>query len=173
MMNKIKIICLYGPESTGKSTLARRLAEIYKTKFVPEVAKEIITSNNFSMGDIIRIGYEQIKRVKEKIQTANKVLFCDTDLITTQIYSRRYLGVVPPILYKLEREISYDQYLLFDIDVPWVSDGLRDLKNERIEMLHIFQSELDKRKISYEWIQDTYEEREKKIIKIIDSILML
>ncbi|MBI3481387.1 MAG: AAA family ATPase, partial [Bacteroidetes bacterium] len=45
----MKLICFYGPESTGKSTMAKRLAEFYKTGFVPEVAREMITSNDFTM----------------------------------------------------------------------------------------------------------------------------
>ncbi len=171
MMNGKYLFCFYGPESTGKTTLAKRLAGIYKTEFVPEVAKEIIKSNNFSVEDIIKIGHAQTNRVKEKLKTASKILFCDTDLITTQIYSRHYLGVVPPVLFELEKEIQYDQYFLFDIDVPWIGDGLRDLGNRREEMLAVFKSELDKRNISYEWVRGTFDEREAKIISAVNLIL--
>jgi HTH-type transcriptional repressor of NAD biosynthesis genes len=169
--NEVKLVCFYGPESTGKSTMAKRLSQIYHTEFVPEVAKEFITSNDFTIEDIVKIGHAQTNRVKEKIITANKILFCDTDLITTQIYSWHYLGVVPPILLELEQEIQYDHYFLFDIDVAWVNDGLRDLGDKRLEMLSLFQSELDKRRISYQWIRGSYEEREKKLIWEIDTLL--
>src|SRR4051812_48110936 len=94
----IKLICFYGPESTGKSTMAKHFAQLYNTEFVPEVARELITSNDFTIDDIIRIGHAQTERIKEKLKTSNKFLFCDTDLITTQIYSKKYLGVVPEVL---------------------------------------------------------------------------
>src|SRR6516165_2870543 len=113
MKPKTILICFYGPESTGKSTMAKHFAELYDTEFVPEVAREIISSNDFSIDDIIRIGHAQTERVKEKLKTADKFLFCDTDLITTQIYSKKYLGVIPEILFKLENEIQYDKYFLF------------------------------------------------------------
>lgn len=173
MHNTIKLICLYGPESTGKSVMAKKLAEHYKTVFVPEVARELIISNTFNREDIINIGRTQTERVFQKARKANKVLFCDTDLITTQIYSRHYLKVVPPILYELEKMIQYDLYFLFDIDVPWVSDGLRDLgaMQERQAMYTTFKNELDRRKISYIKVWGSWEKREQIIVDSINSIL--
>jgi HTH-type transcriptional repressor of NAD biosynthesis genes len=167
----VRKVCFYGPESTGKSFLAERLADIYQTEFVPEVAKEIITSNNFTVDDIIRIGHEQTARVKEKSRTANKILFCDTDLITTQIYCRHYLGVVPDVLLELEREIQYDRYFLFDTDVPWVSDGMRDLGDRRKEMYEVFRQELVTRDIAYTVVSGSYAEREKLVRTEVNKML--
>ncbi|MBS1491662.1 MAG: ATP-binding protein [Bacteroidetes bacterium] len=168
---KVVLICFYGPESTGKSTMAKRMAEIYRTEFVPEVSRELISSNDFSVDDVIRIGKAQTQRIKEKIKTANRILFCDTDLITTQIYSRQYLDVVPEILYELEKQIRYDKYFLFDIDVPWVDDGLRDLGNKRNEMMKIFEDELTKRSIQPIKVSGSWSERERIIRKEIDALL--
>lgn len=170
MKPETKIICFYGPESTGKSTMAKHFAGIYKTEFVPEVARELITSNDFTIDDIIRIGHAQTERVKEKLKAADQFLFCDTDLITTQIYSRKYLGDVPKILLDLEKEIHYDHYFLFDIDVPWVADGLRDLNNQRAEMMKVFEMELEKRGIQFIKVKGSWEEREKIIKREIEKI---
>jgi len=153
--------------------MAKLLAEAYDTAFVPEVAKEIITSNNFSVDDIIAIGHAQTERVKEKLKTANKILFCDTDLITTEIYSKKYLGHVPDVLFELEEEIQYDLYFLFDIDVPWVDDGLRDLGNQREEMMRIFREELTKRNIPFIGVKGNWFQREKIIRREIDKLLKL
>lgn len=155
--------CFYGPESTGKSTMAKNLAAHYKTEYVPEVAKEFITSNNFTAEDIIRIGEAQNRRVLEKLKSTNRVLFCDTDLITTAIYSRQYLGVVPPVIAELEKRIRYDQYFFFDIDVPWVADGLRDLGDRREEMRDIFWNELKVRGIKPILLKGDYRKREQAI----------
>jgi len=167
----VKKICFYGPESTGKSTIAKQLAEIYDTEFVPEVAKEIISSNDFTVDDIIQIGHAQTGRVKEKSKTANKILFCDTDLITTEIYSKKYLGGVPEVLLELEKEIHYDLYFLFDIDVPWVADGLRDLEHQREVMLKIFEEELIKRNIPFIRVKGNWAERQGIIKREIDQLL--
>jgi HTH-type transcriptional repressor of NAD biosynthesis genes len=171
MLTDIKLVCFYGPESTGKSTMAKRMAEIYNTEFVPEVAREIITSNSFTVDDIIRIGHAQIDRIKTKRKTANKILFCDTDLITTQIYSRHYLKIVPKILFELEKQVHYDRYFLFDIDVPWVDDGLRDLGEQRLAMMNVFKGELEERKISFIPVKGNWNEREAIVKREIDSVL--
>ena len=172
-MEAIKKICFYGPESTGKSTMARHMAEIYKTEFVPEVSREIVSSNNFTDEDIIKIGHAQTERTLEKTKTANKILFCDTDLITTQIYCRHYLKNIPPILFELEKQIKYDLYFLFEPDVPWVADGLRDIgdREKRIEMFGVFKGELDKRSISYISVTGSWEERAEIIKKEVDKLL--
>lgn len=167
----VKKVCFYGAESTGKSTMVKRMAEIYQTEFVPEVAREIISSNDFTVDDIIRIGHAQTQRVKDKLKTANKILFCDTDLITTQIYSRQYLHEVPEILITLEKEISYDLYFLFDVDVPWVADGLRDLGTQRQVMAKIFEEELSIRKIHAIPVKGSWQEREEIVKKVIDILL--
>lgn len=169
-MEAVKIVCFYGPESTGKSTMAKRMAERYKTEFVPEVSRELITSNSFTLDDIVKIGHAQTERVFQKLKTANKILFCDSDLITTQIYSRHYLHEVPPVLYELERKITYDQYFLFDIDVPWVADGLRDFGNQRKYMHEIFRSELTQRGISYTPVHGSWTERENIIEDTVNRL---
>jgi HTH-type transcriptional regulator, transcriptional repressor of NAD biosynthesis genes len=169
-MSLVKKICFYGPESTGKSVMARHLAGVYNTDYVPEVAREIINSNNFTLDDIIKIGYAQTERVMEKTKTANRILFCDTDLITTQIYCKHYLGLVPPILYELEKQIIYDQYFLFDIDVPWVADGMRDLGNNRQDMSNLFKHELEIRNIAYIIVAGNYHEREHIVRMELDKM---
>jgi HTH-type transcriptional repressor of NAD biosynthesis genes len=168
----VKKICFFGPESTGKSTMAEKMALHYHTTFVPEVARELITSNDITVDDIIKIGIVQTERVKEKTNIANKLVFCDTDLITTKIYSQHYLNEVPQILNDLENEVSYDLYFLLDIDVEWVADHLRDFGDKRLEMFNLFKDELEKRGIDYIQISGNYKEREEKIKKIIDSILL-
>lgn len=161
----VKKICFYGAESTGKSTMAQRMALYYNTEFVPEVAREMINSNNFTVSDIEKIGIAHAERIAEKVKIANKLLFCDTDAITTQVYSQHYLHKVPEILFELEAQIKYDQYFFFDIDVPWVADGLRDLGNRREAMSNQFKSALEKRGIPFIMVRGTWEERF-EIIKV-------
>ncbi len=167
----VKKVCFYGPESTGKSVMATRMAEEYDTVAVPEVAREMILSNDFSVADIIRIGNAQTQRVLELETKANRILICDTDLITTEIYSQQYLKQIPNELFELERKIQYDRYLLFDIDVPWVADGLRDLSNQRGEMFAIFRTELEKRSIPYVLVNGDWESRVRIVRRVIDELL--
>ncbi len=173
MIDQLKLVCFYGPESTGKSGMAKRLAEKYNTVFVPEVSRELIEGNTFNREDIIAIGREQTARVFRQAKRANRILFCDTDVITTQIYSREYLKVVPPVLYEFEKMIQYDLYFLFDVDVPWVSDGVRDLGSEanRKRMYQTFKDELDRRQIDYIHVHGSWAEREEIIVKKVEELL--
>jgi HTH-type transcriptional regulator, transcriptional repressor of NAD biosynthesis genes len=167
----VKKICFYGAESTGKSTMAEKMAKRYNTIFVPEVAREMITTNDFTLDDIARIGVAHHERILERIKDANKILFCDTDAITTRIYSYHYLKAIPTVLEDLDVQMTYDKYFLFDIDVPWVADGLRDLGHEREKMHALFLNELQKRKINYTLVCGDWEQREKIITDEIDRLL--
>ncbi|MEI9917191.1 MAG: AAA family ATPase [Bacteroidota bacterium] len=168
----IKRVCFYGPESTGKSTVAIRMAKHYNTISVPEVAREMLITNDFTIDDIIRIGKAQTERVLEYTKLANKLLFCDTDVIVTQIYSRHYLGVVPDILFELEKQVAYEKYFFFDIDVPWVEDGLRDLGHQRERMREIFLNELLRRNITPTIVRGSFEEREEIITHTVDNFFV-
>ncbi|GAB3945710.1 nicotinamide-nucleotide adenylyltransferase [Spirosoma harenae] len=167
----VKKICLYGPESTGKTTLAQQLATEYQTAYVPEMARDLITSTEFTPEDFIRIGQAQTKAVQEAIQQANRILFCDTDVITTQIYAQLYLAEIPPILYELEHQVHYDKYILLNIDVPWIADNLRDQGHRREEMFGRFQAELDSRKLPYQLVSGSYSERFSMIRQVVDKLL--
>ncbi len=89
-------VCLYGPESVGKTTMARQLADHYQTVYVPEVARDLITSNELTSDDYARIAVAQTAAVAQAIPLANRVLICDTDLITTQLYATIYGVTHPP-----------------------------------------------------------------------------
>jgi HTH-type transcriptional regulator, transcriptional repressor of NAD biosynthesis genes len=167
----VKKICFYGPESTGKSSMTLRMAEKYNTTLVPEVAREMLITNNFSEADIIRIGEAHHERIQQKIKEANKFLMCDTDAITTQLYAHYYLGVVPEVLFALEKQTHHDHYFLFDIDVPWIDDGLRDLGHLRKEMFTLFKNALHERNIPYTRVYGSWDEREQIVIRVLDSFL--
>ena len=166
-------VCFYGPESTGKTTMARSMAEKFNTVFVPEVAREIIDSNDFTLDDVIRIGQAQLQRVESMTTSANKLLICDTDLITTRIYAQYYLGKFPEQLTELERLEQFDAYLLFDVDVPWVADGLRDLNapEKRKAMFNLFKDALEQKNIAYHLIQGNYEERSRQVESLLSQFI--
>lgn len=167
----LKKICFYGPESTGKTTLTIKMARHYHTTYVPEAARDLLTSNEFSAADIIAIGRLQHQYIQERSNIANRLLFCDTDAITTQIYSRLYLNHVPQEIYELEKSTRYDLYLLLDIDTPWTADPLRDQGHRRKEMLQLFEQELQQRQLPYQKISGSYLKREMQIKAIIDQLL--
>ena len=165
----VKKVCIYGPESTGKTTLAKDLAQYFNTEFAHEVARDLLTDNNVTIADILRIAHAQAALVQQKTLTANKVLFCDTDVITTQIYCQLYLNQIPSELIDLEAKTHYDLYVLLDIDVPWVADPLRDFGDKRVDMYALFKAELDKRGIPYLSVSGNWAERKNKVIEAVNQ----
>jgi nicotinamide riboside kinase len=67
--------------------------------------------------------------------------------------------------------LNHHYYLLFDIDVPWVADGLRDLGHQRKEMFNVFEQELIQRKIPYQLLRGDFQQREAILKNFIDGLL--
>jgi HTH-type transcriptional regulator, transcriptional repressor of NAD biosynthesis genes len=147
------------------------MAAHYKTEYVPEAARDILQDNHITEKEIIAIAQLQDRYIQEKLVTANNLLFCDTDAITTAIYSQHYLGRTPELIGELEKKTSYDHYFFLDIDVPWIADILRDLPDRRREMMEKFEYELVKRKIAYTIVRGNYHELEEHVISYIDEMM--
>ena len=176
-INIIKIV-LFGPESTGKTTLSRQLARHYNTVWAPEYAREYLQKkwNNerktCTKEDLIPIAIGQMKLENKLAKKADKVLICDTDLLETKVYSEEYYGgFVAPELDKAANENKYDLYLLTYIDTPWEEDDLRDRPELRMEMFNAFEHALKKYHRPYILLQGNKETRLKTAIAAIDTLI--
>ncbi len=175
--NVVKVV-LFGPESTGKTTLSEQLARYYNTVWVPEYAREYLQYkwNNYRKtcenSDLLPIAIGQMKLENKLVKKADKVLICDTDLLETKVYSEEYYGgFVNPILDKAAVENTYDLYLLTYIDTPWEADDLRDKPDLRLEMFNAFENTLKKYNRPYILIKGNKKTRLKTATKEIDKIL--
>jgi len=155
----VKRVCVFGPESTGKSTLTVQLAEHFNTTFVPETARALLGERHVVYEDIAAIIKAQASAVLEQSAEARCLLFCDTDLLTTRIYSEHYFGRMPPVPDWVEAVHVYDLYLFCDIDTPWIADPQRDLGDRRTEFRDKFLEALVATNIPYTIICGSWEER--------------
>jgi HTH-type transcriptional repressor of NAD biosynthesis genes len=156
-----KRVCVFGPESTGKSTLAERLARAFQTVAVPEYARLLIEAHEgeVTLADIPRIARGQMAAEDALVRRANQVLICDTDLITTTLWSDRLFGECPAWIREEAGRRVYDLYLLCDVDVPWVNDIVRYLPEERHTFYARCRRELEARGRCYVAIRGGWEER--------------
>ena len=177
-INIVKIV-LFGPESTGKTTISQQLARHYNTVWVPEYAREYLQNkwNNHRATceniDIIPIAMGQMNLENELAKKADKILICDTDLLETKVYSQEYYGgFVDPQLDEAANNNEYDLYLLTYIDTPWEADDLRDRPELRLEMFQAFENALKSHGKKYIILKGGRKKRFNKAIKAIDKILM-
>ena len=175
--NIVRVV-LFGPESTGKTTLSRHLARHYNTVWVREYAREYLQEkwNNerktFENSDLLPIAIGQIKLENELAKKADRVLICDTDLLETKVYSEKfYGGFVNPDLEEAAIANQYDLYLLTYIDTPWEKDDLRDRPQQRLEMFNAFENALIKYNRPYVLLKGDKKTRLETAVKAIDEIL--
>jgi HTH-type transcriptional regulator, transcriptional repressor of NAD biosynthesis genes len=126
-------VVLLGAESTGKSTLAQRLAREFGSVSVPEYGREYWNMNHDQNGtlskeQLVELAQTHRQREDEAILEANRLLFVDTDARTTRQYSRWYYrGAVHSDLDRMASECAqrYRLVVLCDDDIHYVEDGSR------------------------------------------------
>lgn len=173
----IKVV-LYGPESTGKTTLAKQLAAHYNTLWVPEFMREYLQEKWNSekklvtKEDLIPIAKGQLKLEEQASQQIENLLICDTNLLELKVYSEYYYnGFCPSEIKEEATKNNYSIYLLTYIDTPWEADDLRDRPENREEMFRIFEAELKEQSFPYQVLKGNQKERFENAIKIIDELL--
>ena len=151
----IKVV-LFGPESTGKTTLSRQLAAHYNTLWAPEFLREFAQNKwdneqkACEPSDIIHIAQGQMRLENEASQRANQILICDTDLLETKVYAEAYFeNFALPELNHAIASNHYDLYCLTYIDTPWEADDLRDRPELRAHMFTQFEKALIKHNKNY------------------------
>lgn len=170
-------IALFGPESTGKTTLAQQLADHFQTNWAPEFAREYLEEKLEKTGltcepeDLIPIAIGQTKAENEALLTANQFLFCDTCLLLTKVYSEIYYDFCDPELQKAATEHQYDLFFLTGIDIPWKADKLRDRPQQREETFQTFRNALLDLNKPYITLTGDTESRRSRAIKIIEDLV--
>ena len=169
-------IALFGPESTGKTTLAKQLADYYETEWVPEFARDYLqekweeNQHICVADDMLPIAYGQVALENKKLASAKKYLFSDTNLMVTKVFSEMYYGFCDPLLNEAALEHDYDLFFLTDIDVPWEKDDIRDTPDGRESVFSVFKQTLIDTKKPFITLSGNKESRLAKATVIIDNL---
>jgi NadR type nicotinamide-nucleotide adenylyltransferase len=131
MQQRIKKIVVIGPESTGKSTLSKALAEKLNTVWVAEYARTYLDAQNnqYDFADLKTIAQGQIEAETLAETTAHQFLICDTDLYVLKVWSEHKYNQVDAFILEQIAERHYDAYILCNIDMAWVADPQREHPN--------------------------------------------
>ena len=176
-METIKKIVVIGPESTGKSTLCKNLAEHYDTLWVPEYAREYLEKNGpeYTYGDLFTIAKGQIdseEKISNQVSSiGNPYLFIDTDMYVMKVWSEFVFNQCDNWILNRIAERKYDLYLLCDIDLDWIEDPLREYpdKKTREKLYHFYKDLMVNQSTPWHNISGNYEERFKKAVAFIES----
>ena len=165
-----RTICLHGPESTGKSTLAQQLAAHFETLFVPEYGRTYCENFGLAlaMRDLVEIGKTHVAMTRAALRQCNKRLILDTDPLMTAVWADMLFERRDPWFDQFDA--AADLYLLLDIDMPWVDDGTRFFGDEgrRRRFFDLSRAELERRQLPYVVIGGPAEERLEKSIAAIE-----
>ncbi|GAC1398138.1 MAG: AAA family ATPase [Thermoanaerobaculia bacterium] len=160
-MAQVHRVCLIGPESTGKSTLAERLAKHFGAPWVREFSREYAESRNnrLSYADVESIAQGQME-TEARGPRPEALVILDTDLISTVVYARHYYGRCPQWIIGEARARRADLYLLMDTGVPWIPDPVRDAGGAaRQELFDAFRAALDEFETRWTLVGGDWDER--------------
>ena len=166
-MPLLKKIVIVGPESTGKSSLCAALAAHYQTEWVPEYAREYLTTHgtNYRLEDLSVIARGQLAledRLTASTMSAGKhLLFIDTDMYVMKVWSEFVFGRCEPWILDQIVTRQYDAYLLCWTDLPWTKDELREYPDleSRDRLFHIYKDCLINQSTPWTEISGQGEER--------------
>ena len=167
-------VVVSGSESTGKTTLTKALAEHFDCPYSLEAARLYLEEQGriLTVDDICPIAMRQIELEETAIRQARGLVIHDTDLLSTLIYSQHYYGVSPDWIRKMVTERVADLYLLCDIDLPWMPDGLqRDSGSteQRLDIHHQFIDLLENSGQPWSLIQGSGQARFEQTLRVIEK----
>lgn len=169
----VKRIAIVGPECTGKTDLARFLANHYHTNWVPEFARNYIDQLNrpYEKEDLVKIAEAQILLENQLARQANKLLICDTNLVVIKIWSEFKYGSCPEEIIEKMSNQKYDLHLLTYIDIPWVDDPQREHPDKRPLLFDIYKKELIKSNVNFVEITGLHDARRNAAVQAVDALL--
>jgi len=167
----IKIVLL-GTESTGKTTLAKKLVEHFNCGLVLEAGRDIIAnSNSFSFDDLHLVAKEHARRIDQAISGNSPLIIIDTDIHITKSYSRYIFQKELEIDMEIYKSNSASLYLYLDNNVEYVQDGTRLNELERNLLDRSHRQVLKENNVSFVELSGNWAERYEKAVEQVDTLI--
>jgi len=169
----LKRIAITGPESTGKSWLAEQLAKHYQTRWVAEYAREYLAQNGpeYNLEDVLAMAKGQLASEEKAARQSQRLLFCDTDLLVTKIWSEVVFDACPPWIEQQFETHVYDLYLLCYPDIAWEPDPLRENPDNRDELFQLYKTALQQHDFHFRVVKGLGKQRLENAINFVEEIL--
>jgi HTH-type transcriptional repressor of NAD biosynthesis genes len=118
---------------------------------------------------MLPIAETQAQWVEQGLKSANKLLFCDTDLLTTKVYAQYLFGKVPTFAPWIETINQYDLHLFLDIDVPYKQDGTRLGSHTRPALRNLFLAALKESCTPFAIISGDWDQRFYTACRVVEE----
>ena len=166
-------VVITGPESTGKSWLAKTLARHYNMPYVEEYARLDLkqTGGKYEEKDLLEIARGQAVLEEQVRQQKPKFILCDTSIEVIRVWSEWKYGRCDPQILALAKKQRPDLYLLLKTDVPWLPDPLRENPDDREELFAYYQKILPEYGAKVIEVGDYWQHRFHASIAAIDLLL--
>jgi NadR type nicotinamide-nucleotide adenylyltransferase len=177
-MADVKRVAVYGPECTGKTTLAAALAAHFGEPWSPEYVRQFWDERHGTITavDLDTVARGQIAAEEAAAARARRVVFCDTELLTCTLWDDLlFPGACPPWVRaeadRRAREFAF--YLLCVTDVPFASDPQRCFPDEagRAMCMRRWRQTLEQRGRPFVEIHGPWAERTAQAIRAVEAIL--
>ena len=169
-------VVLTGSECTGKTQITQALAAHFACPFSAEAARLYLDQQTMALTaqDIEPIACEQIAQEDAAVGRASELTIHDTDLLSTVIYARHYYQYCPDWIVDTAQSRARGLYLLCDVDLPWVSDGLlrdRGMSGQRAQLHSLFVTMLNQTGQFWMYIRGVGPAREQCAIAAVANYL--
>jgi nicotinamide riboside kinase len=153
----MKRIAFTGPESCGKTTIAKRFAAQVGGAYVEEFARAYLEQRNgqYEETDLITIAQGQIAQWNER----SGILVADTEMLVLKVWSEVRFGRTNSFIEESLITQDFNHYFLCYPDIPWEPDPLREHPEQRLELFERYKNELEKMKLPYSILKGNVETR--------------
>lgn len=173
-------IVVFGTESTGKTTLAQKLAAHFDEPWSPEFVREFwdLRAGKITADDLGTIALGQIANEDYAESQAKRVMFCDTDLLTCTLWNDWLFPDACPLWVRAEAEKrarAVALWLLCDTDIPWAPDPQRSFPDEagRERGRRTWRETLEQRALPFVDIRGDWATRERLAITAVERLLAM
>jgi len=157
------VVCITGPESSGKSTLAFQLSNSFKIPLVSEFARDYLNSldnpSNYTSSHLLYIAQSQLLNLQRAL-SQNRAVIMDTGIEVVKIWHEEKFGqslLLDDRLSNQERLVTH--YILCSPDIPWEKDPLRENPSDRDRLFTLYEALLKKNSSTYLTVSGSEKER--------------
>ena len=178
MRSAPRLVCLLGAECTGKTTLARQLAENLGGVWVPEVLRTFCdargrTPRKYEQRTILRQQHAAALQAAQDMASGGWV-FCDTAPLQTAVYSELVFGDTSLYPEAIGLHANYAATLLLDADLGWMPDGLqRDGAHVQLPVTRMLERTVQRQPGPWRRVAGSGSERLRQALAALSEMLQI